>query len=123
MTVDTIVAIATPPGRGGVGIIRLSGPQAYSIAVSLNGNKTLNPRLATFCSFYSISEKEILTPPHSLIDQGIMIYFKAPTLSLERMLLKSRLMDLLWFWICSPKLAFSLARGWPGQESFQNALF
>ncbi|MCW8387393.1 tRNA uridine-5-carboxymethylaminomethyl(34) synthesis GTPase MnmE [Fluoribacter dumoffii] len=78
MTVDTIVAIATPPGRGGVGIIRLSGPQAYSIAVSLNGNKTLNPRLATFCSFYSISEKEILTPPHSLIDQGIMIYFKAP---------------------------------------------
>lgn len=67
---DTIVAIATPPGRGGVGIVRLSGPKAYSIALGLNGNKTLSPRIATYCSFLS-SQNEIL-------DNGLMIYFKAP---------------------------------------------
>ncbi|KTD36470.1 GTPase [Legionella nautarum] len=67
---DTIVAIATPPGRGGVGIVRLSGPQAYPIALQLNGNKPLSPRLATYCSFLS-SQNEIL-------DNGLMIYFKAP---------------------------------------------
>ena len=53
MLVDTIVAIATPPGRGGVGIIRLSGPKAYAIAIVLNGNKPLKPRQASFCSFCS----------------------------------------------------------------------
>lgn len=68
MSPDTIVAIATPPGRGGVGIIRLSGPKAYSIAMNINGNKELQPRFATFCSFYS----------DSLVDQGLIIYFKAP---------------------------------------------
>ncbi|KTD11828.1 GTPase [Legionella gratiana] len=74
MVTETIVAIATPPGRGGVGILRLSGPEAYSIAVTLNGNKLLQPRLATFCSFYSCSQ----IPKEELIDQGIMIYFKEP---------------------------------------------
>jgi tRNA modification GTPase len=34
-TADTIVAISTPPGRGGIGIVRLSGPEAASIAVQL----------------------------------------------------------------------------------------
>jgi tRNA modification GTPase len=68
MVKDTIVAIATPPGRGGVGIIRLSGSAAYSIAMGINGNRMLNPRLATFCSFYS----------EVLIDQGLMIYFQSP---------------------------------------------
>lgn len=67
---DTIVAIATPPGRGGVGIIRLSGSIAYSIAIELNANKVLYPRLATFCSFYKNKTE--------LVDQGLMIYFKSP---------------------------------------------
>lgn len=70
MTTETIVAIATPPGRGGVGIIRLSGPKAYSIAIQLNSNTALNPRVAHFCSFYKSTNE--------LIDQGLMIYFKAP---------------------------------------------
>ncbi|KTD53574.1 GTPase [Legionella santicrucis] len=78
MFTETIVAIATPPGRGGVGILRLSGPQAYSIAVSLNGNKTLQPRLATFCSFYVCSSTKKEEYIESVIDQGIMIYFKQP---------------------------------------------
>jgi tRNA modification GTPase len=34
-SIDTIAAISTPPGRGGIGIVRLSGPQAASIAVQL----------------------------------------------------------------------------------------
>lgn len=70
MSSDTIVAIATPPGKGGVGIIRLSGSKAYSIALKLNAQKTLKPRLATYCSFYNLNDE--------LIDQGLMIYFKAP---------------------------------------------
>ena len=70
MLADTIVAIATPLGRGGVGIIRLSGPSAYFIATKLNSDKQLKPRKALFCSFYS-AKKEV-------IDQGLMLYFKAP---------------------------------------------
>ena len=34
-TADTIVAIATPPGRGGIGVVRLSGPEAHAIARAL----------------------------------------------------------------------------------------
>lgn len=70
MSEDTIVAIATPPGRGGVGIIRISGPKAYPIAFALNCHKELKPRVASYCSFYN-ADKE-------LIDQGLMLYFKAP---------------------------------------------
>ncbi len=32
---DTIVAIATPPGRGGIGVVRLAGPEARAIACSM----------------------------------------------------------------------------------------
>ena len=48
-TSDTIVAIATPPGRGGLGVLRISGPAAASIAAKLIGRtKPLTPRHATF---------------------------------------------------------------------------
>ena len=48
-TSDTIVAIATPAGRGGLGIIRLSGPEASRVACQLLGRtKPLKPRHATF---------------------------------------------------------------------------
>lgn len=70
MSEDTIVATATPPGRGGVGIVRLSGSNAYSIALQLNSNKELKPRWVTYCSFYDSTQQ--------VIDQGLMIYFKAP---------------------------------------------
>lgn len=70
MSEDTIVAIATPPGRGGVGIIRISGPQSYDIATVINHGKPLTQRMALFTSFYSDSGE--------LIDQGLMLYFKAP---------------------------------------------
>jgi tRNA modification GTPase len=70
MLSDTIVAIATPPGRGGVGIIRLSGPLAYHIALQLNGKRPLNPRVANYCSFVNRFDE--------IIDNGLVIYFKAP---------------------------------------------
>jgi tRNA modification GTPase len=38
LTTDTIAAISTPPGRGGIGIVRLSGPEAASIAARLKMN-------------------------------------------------------------------------------------
>ena len=66
----TIAAIATPPGRGGVGIVRLSGPDAVTIALRLIHRDTLTPRLAHLCTFYTL-EGEAL-------DQGIVLYFKAP---------------------------------------------
>ena len=47
---DTIAAIATAPGQGGIGIVRLSGHQAPAIAESICG-KPLSPRHAHFCHF------------------------------------------------------------------------
>src|SRR5437867_11413989 len=45
---DTIVAIATPPGRGGIGVVRLSGPDAHAIARALITHRDpLQPRHAT----------------------------------------------------------------------------
>ena len=66
----TIVAIATPPGRGGIGIVRISGPQALPIALRLTQRQHFSPRTTHICSFYSL-EGDIL-------DQGIVVYFKAP---------------------------------------------
>lgn len=64
---DTICAIATPPGRGGIGIIRLSGPEALGIGEKLF-QQTLKPRYAHYGDFRS----------DELIDQGICIYFPGP---------------------------------------------
>ncbi|MGM8886162.1 tRNA uridine-5-carboxymethylaminomethyl(34) synthesis GTPase MnmE [Psychrobacter sp. 1U2] len=66
----TIAAIATPLGRGGVGIIRLSGAKAYDIACQLTGKTGFTPRLASFCRFYQADG--------TIIDEGLVLYFKAP---------------------------------------------
>jgi tRNA modification GTPase len=48
-TTDTIVAIATPPGRGGIGVVRISGPEARRVAADLiTRAQPLEPRRATF---------------------------------------------------------------------------
>ena len=48
-TDDTIVAVATPPGRGGIGIVRISGSSASTISDKLlHLDKPLQPRYATF---------------------------------------------------------------------------
>mgnify|MGYP002638613527 CR=1 FL=1 len=66
---DTICAIATPPGRSGVGIVRISGPDALSIGVEILGF-TPTPRHAHYSDFLD-SNSEV-------IDQGIVLYFNQP---------------------------------------------
>ena len=64
-TQDTIVAIATPPGRGGIGVVRLSGPAAAPIAASLlRLTSPLAPRHATFA--------------RTATDQVVATHFPAP---------------------------------------------
>lgn len=69
---DTIAAIATPPGRGGVGIIRVSGPAARSIANTICG-RHLEPRHATYGPFFEQAEGA-----PQIIDQGIALFFPGP---------------------------------------------
>ena len=66
---DVIAAIATPAGRGGIGIVRLSGPGLAEIARSLIGHLP-PPRLATHTLF--------LGGDAAAIDDGIALYFPAP---------------------------------------------
>ena len=53
---DTIAAIATPPGRGGVGIIRVSGNNVATIAQAMTATK-LKPRYAHYGPFYEQNDK------------------------------------------------------------------
>ena len=69
MEKDTISAIATAPGRGGVGIIRISGEQALTIGETLT-RSDLSPRHAHFVSIFGDGD--------SPIDQGICLFFKGP---------------------------------------------
>ena len=66
----TIVAIASAPGQGGVGIVRLSGPHAHNIATRLCG-KTLAPRTAQRVEIRDDAGGD-------LIDDGIALRFVAP---------------------------------------------
>lgn len=68
-THETIVAQATAPGRGSVGIVRVSGPNAKLVA-NLILTKCPTPRLATYTPFYD-DKKQV-------IDQGIALYFAGP---------------------------------------------
>jgi tRNA modification GTPase len=66
---DTIVAVATPPGAGGIGIVRVSGPQARSIAAAVCG-RGIEPRRAVHARF--------LDADGSVLDDGIALLFAAP---------------------------------------------
>lgn len=65
----TIVAIATAPAQGGVGIVRVSGPQALAIAAGL-GIAGLQPRQARYARFRDAAGE--------IIDDGIALYFPGP---------------------------------------------
>jgi len=66
---DTIAAVATPPGRGAIAIIRISGSQAASIARAITGAEPAE-RNAKLCRFRA--------PDGSEIDQGLMLWFAGP---------------------------------------------
>lgn len=66
---DTIAAVATPPGRGGIGVVRVSGPLAGPIAERLTG-RLPRPRHATLAEFRD--------PQGGVLDQGLALYFPGP---------------------------------------------
>lgn len=66
----TICAIATAPGRGGVGVIRVSGSNLLPFAAALSGGKQPKPRYATYTDFYAADGQAI--------DNGLLLYFPGP---------------------------------------------
>ena len=66
---DIVAAIATAHGRGGIGVVRLSGPRLASIALALIG-RDLPPRVASLATWRSATGEPI--------DQGIAIHYPAP---------------------------------------------
>jgi tRNA modification GTPase len=67
-TDDTIVAIATPNGRGGIGVVRISGPGARRIGLTLTSSTHLEPRQATL----------VHVGRHGIRDQAVVTYFPNP---------------------------------------------
>lgn len=68
---DTIVALATPLGRSGIGVVRLSGPEAFSISSRLSSDEELRPRVAHLTELIAPETREP-------IDQAIVTYFRTP---------------------------------------------
>ena len=66
---DTIAAVATPRGEGGIGVIRVSGAKSADIARTLLGRDP-KPRHAHYCAFADASG--------AMIDRGLLLHFKAP---------------------------------------------
>src|SRR5580700_4103492 len=86
---DTIVAIATPPGRGGIGVVRLAGPEARAIAQPmLSLSRELEPNRAIRCDLIESSPTHVGTERSSVaadtpttqarIDQVVVTYFAKP---------------------------------------------
>lgn len=66
---DTIAAIATPPGSGGIGVLRLSGPQAHAIGETISASK-ITPGKIQFRRFFDADGE--------VIDHGLCLYFPQP---------------------------------------------
>ena len=66
---DTIAAIATPPGRGGIGIVRVSGPAVPAVIAGIVG-RALEPRRATIAMFRGEHDEPL--------DQGVAVHYPAP---------------------------------------------
>ena len=67
---DTIAAVATASGRGGIGIVRVSGSKLDEFAETLTGRQ-LVPRVATLATFRDATG--------AVIDEGIAILFRGPS--------------------------------------------
>ena len=65
-----IAAVATAPGRGGVGVVRVSGQSLLPFAQAVSGGKTPKPRTAVYTDFYDEHGQAI--------DSGLLLYFAAP---------------------------------------------
>jgi len=74
-TADTIVAIATPPGRGGLGVVRISGPDAGAVAATLTGRTSpFKPRHATVATIPDVDEVLVtrFPAPHSYTGEDVV---------------------------------------------------
>lgn len=69
MTVDTIAAIATPAGKGGVGIVRVSGPDAERIGEVVTGRRMRDRRIV---------HARFLAADQTPIDDGVVLFFRSP---------------------------------------------
>ena len=67
---DTIVAVSTPPGRGGIGVVRISGPDSASIACIILRGATLEPWRASLA--------ELTDASGHTVDQVVVAFFQAP---------------------------------------------
>ncbi|MBS7817307.1 tRNA uridine-5-carboxymethylaminomethyl(34) synthesis GTPase MnmE [Wohlfahrtiimonas chitiniclastica] len=70
MKETTIAAIASGTSIGGVGIVRISGPESHAIGARIAKKEALVPRHATFTQFYDDNDE--------VMDEGLVIYFKGP---------------------------------------------
>jgi tRNA modification GTPase len=75
-SIDTIVAISTPPGRGGIGIVRLSGPDAVSIARQLV--RLRSPLVANHARLADVIDDSIADAEPDVVDEAVVTYFEAP---------------------------------------------
>ena len=66
---DVIAAIATAPGRGGIGVVRVSGPDLAQLVQALTG-RSPQPRVATLAKFQDAAGQPI--------DEGLVLFFPAP---------------------------------------------
>jgi tRNA modification GTPase len=66
---DTIVAVATPPGRGAVALIRISGPQAFAIGKQVLDPWPDEPRHAVLCTIRDNAE---------VLDRAVAVVFEKP---------------------------------------------
>jgi len=73
---DTIAAISTPPGRGGIGIVRLSGPESASIAVQLV--RLRHPLEHARARFADVLDSEDSGVDAGRIDEALVTWFAAP---------------------------------------------
>lgn len=74
-TDDSIVAIATPPGHGGIGVVRISGPAALAIAASvLDHQSALAPRFATYTRVRRLDARDGAVR----LDEVVAVYYPAP---------------------------------------------
>lgn len=67
---DIIAAVATAPGRGGIGVVRVSGPKLGAFAQAISKGLEIKPRTAQYTDFYDAEGHAI--------DNGLLLYFPAP---------------------------------------------
>lgn len=71
---DTIAAVATPPGMGGIGIIRISGPDALPVLRQVFVPRKPHPTFTSHTLYYGT----VLDRDHQVLDEALAVYMRAP---------------------------------------------